>query len=294
MTEFYDNQWTGCCHVYSYGEDTPQLLVSRADFIKAVQIISYCSVLFGVEIWAFVLMDTHFHFVLKGSPEECRKFGEKVMQLLLLYINRSRRRKLYNPSSVLISTKEIYGSRYLKTVICYVLRNPVDAGYKRDPREYEWSSARLYFSGQHTDWPRISDYKARKLRSLAGRYDYPKHWRMSGEGIIDYEDFVSKEMVESAFGSIKGMLVFMSIKKEDVQKMNYDCEKSSLINLSDAELISVARKLATSLHWSSLENMDEAHKLNLAQKLRGQYGCSKKQVARVIGIPFALAERVLV
>ena len=104
MEQFEDNRPTGCCHVYSFGELTPKLLVSREDYIKAVQIIAYCSTLFDAEIWAFVLMSTHFHFVLKGSPEQCQAFGDKVMKLLLLYVNRSRGKKLYSISQVLVST----------------------------------------------------------------------------------------------------------------------------------------------------------------------------------------------
>ena len=43
----------------------------------------------------------------------------------------------------------------------------------------------------------------------------------------------------------------------------------------------------------TVKGMDEKKKLMLAQRLRGKYGCSKKQLARVLGIRNDLAERVL-
>lgn len=293
MKEFNETEWTGCCHVYSYGEDTPKLMTSRADFIKAVQIVSYCSTLFKLEVLAFVLMDTHFHFVLKGGPAICQEFGGKVMKLLLLYINRSRKRKCYFPSSVLVSTKEILGSRYLKTVICYVLRNPVDAGFRQGPSEYEWSSARLYFSGHHPSGRRISDLKYRERLAKMGAYRYPATWTVSEEGIVDYENFVSYKTVENIFGGVRGILAFMAIKKSDVEELNYSCEKESLGQVSDSELYQLAAEMVSVLHWPKVEHMDNRQKLMLAQRLRGKRGCGKKQLARVLGINIDLAERVL-
>lgn len=293
MELYEDNTPTGCCHVYSYGEDTPKLLVSRADFIKAVQITAWCSTLFDVKILAFVWMNSHFHFVLKGTPTECHAFGKKVMQLLLLYVNRTRGEKVYLPSQVLVSTKEIFGERYLKTLICYVLRNPIDAGFKLDPREYEWSSARLYFSGSHQRGKTLAFYVYDSRLKLTDRHDFPEDWTITDEGLFDYENFTDYHTVENLFGGIRGLLIFMAIKKNDIQEMNYQCEKQSIGSLMDSELRDAAFKLADSQHWPRPDKMNEESKLKLAQRLRGQYGCSKKQLARVLGLQFELAERVL-
>ena len=293
MELYEDNTPTGCCHVYSYGEDTPKLLGSRADFIKAIQIMAWCATLFDVEILAFAWMNSHFHFVLKGDPAQCQAFGEKVMKLLLLYINRTRGEQVYLPSQVLVSTKEVLGERYLKTLICYVLRNPIDAGFKLDPREYEWSSARLYFSGNHPLGRRIGEYNCRSRASIIGNYNFPENWTISEEGIVDYENFVNIAWVEKLFGGIRGLLVFMAIKKNEIEQLNYQCEKASFNGMNDNELEVAALELAEFLHWPKPDRMDEKKKLMLAQRLRGKYGCSKKQLARVLGIRNDLAERVL-
>lgn len=293
MEQYEDLSPTGCCHVYSYGEDTPRLLASRADFIKAVQITAYCSTLFNVHILAFAWMNSHFHFVLKGAADDCQAFGDKVMQLLLLYVNRSRGRKLYFPTSVLVSTKEIMGSRYLKTLICYVLRNPIDAGFKLDPREYEWSSARLYFSGKSDRGEALSDIPLARRRELLGRYTYPGDWTIHEDGLLDYESFVDYRETESLFGGIRGFMIFMAIKKTDIEQLNYQCEKCSLDSLSDEELGKIAEELTKEMHWAKVCNLDLKRKLLLAQKLRGMKGCGKKQLSRVLEIPGDLAERVL-
>lgn len=293
MEQYEDNTSTGCCHVYSYGEDTPKLLTSRKDFIKAVQIAAWCSTLFEVEILAFVFMNSHFHFVLKGDLSSCQTFGEKLMKLLLLYINRTRGEKVYLPSQVLVSTKEVFGERYLKTLICYVLRNPIDAGFKYDPREYEWSSARLYFSEKHYRGTVIGKLDCRSRASLIGYYKFPDHWTVTEDGIIDYENFVNYTAVERLYGGIRGLLVFMAIKKSDIEQMNYQCEKVSFEGITDNELETSAINLAEFLHWPKLDIIDERRKLTLAQRLRGKYGCSKKQLSRVLNIPLDLAERVL-
>lgn len=291
MEQYEDISPTGCCHVYSYGEDTPRLLASRADFIKAVQITAYCSTLFNVRILAFAWMNSHFHFVLKGAADDCQAFGDKVMQLLLLYVNRSRGRKLYFPTSVLVSTKEIMGSRYLKTLICYVLRNPIDAGFKLDPREYEWSSARLYFSDTHEKGQPVGEFRYRDRRSLMGNYAFPPLWTVSEEGVPDYECFVNYKEVESYFGGIRGMMVFLAMKKTEVAELNYQCEKS--MSVSDSELAGIARDICAEKHWPQPTKMNDSQKLRLGQIIRGKYGSPKKQLARVLELPSDLVDRVL-
>ena len=118
-------------------------------------------------------------------------------------------------------------------------------------------------------------------------------WTISSEGVIDYEDFVNYEAVEKLFGSIRGYLIFMAIKKTDIEQMNYQCEKDGFPGISDTELMSAAEDLAEYLHWPKPGGMDEGRKLMLAQRLRGKYGCGKKQLARVLDIRLSVADRVL-
>lgn len=238
-------------------------------------------------------MNSHFHFVLKGAVDDCQAFGEKVMQLLLLYVNRTRQRKVYLPSAVLVSTKEIIGQRYLKMLICYVLRNPIDAGFRLDPREYEWSSARLYFTGKHESGAPFSSLSLNRKREIAGRYSFPDGWTVSEEGLIDYDNYVDYQEVENLFGGIRGLIVFMSIKKNDIEQMNYQCEKVGKDSLSDSELGHAAEVQTKEWHWAKTEKLDLERKLTLAQKLRSRYGCGKKRLARVLEIPLGVAERVL-
>ena len=116
---------------------------------------------------------------------------------------------------------------------------------------------------------------------------------MSEEGIVDFENFVYISWVEKLFGGIRGLLVFMAIKKNEIEQLNYQCEKASFNGMNDQELETAAIELADYLHWSNPDRMDEKKKLMLAQRLRGKYGCSKKQLARVLGIRSDMAERVL-
>ena len=283
----------GYYHVYSFGEDTQRLLTTPAEFIIAINILAYCTTIFDVKVMAFVMMNTHFHLVLYGTEEECREFGMRLMRMILHRTNRGNERR-YDPQGVTISADLINEKEDILAIICYVLRNPIEAGFRYDPRFYRWCSASLYFRPGFKEGRKISSMPRRvRTQTLGVHYEYPDDWTYSEDGMINAQHFVAYREVESLFGGIRAFIAFMFIKKDRIFEYNKRCSRIDLMALSDEELSSLAEKQARGTFGKGLKQMDIVERISLAQKLRNLRGSGIKQLARVLDINSSVLESIL-
>lgn len=283
----------GYYHVYSFGEDTPKLLVSDKEFVMAINLLAYCSGLFGCRIIAFVFMNSHFHLVLYGSEAECREFGMQLMRLILHRINRVRERA-YELRKVAVSADLLEDKEAVMSIIVYVHRNPIEAGFRFDPRFYKWSSASLLFAPELFGIGTVGELSRRsRVATLGIYYDVPKVWTYSADGAIMPKHFVAWSEAERIFGSIRAYIAFMYMKKDRIMELNMNCARSNFEALSDDELRVVARRMARKEEDVTIKNMDLAGRIALAQKLKSARGAGIKQLARVLDVKIGLLESVL-
>ncbi len=141
--------------------------------------ISHYQQIYGFEILAYVIMPSHFHWVVevdlpKGSisdiMRDIKKYSawdlfDAVQQdgradLLRLFAEAARRvhkqrRKLWNER---FDDRYIRDDRMLVNTIRYIHDNPVKSGLAKRPEDYRFSSARNYALNDHsiirvkTDW----------------------------------------------------------------------------------------------------------------------------------------------
>ena len=272
----------GYYHVYSFGEDTPKLLIIEREFIVAMNILAYCSTVFNCRILVFIFMNSHFHLVLYGTEEECRAFGNKLMKMILHRINRDRAQP-YDFRRIAISADLIEDKEALMSIITYDVRNSIEAGFRLDPRFYKWSSAALYFAPEAADGKRLDQMSVRMKASVLGiNYDLPGGWTVDADGVILPKHYVDYKEVESVFGSIKAYIAFMYMKKDRILELNKRCSKVNFQALSDMELAGVADAMARRMTGRSVANMDIVNRISLAQKLKASRGTGVNQLARVL------------
>ena len=272
----------GYYHVYSFGEDTPKLLTSQREFVVALNLLAYCSLIFDCKILAFAFMNSHFHLVLYGTEEECRLLGTKLMKMILHRINRGRN----NPYAI------------SETDTAYDLRNPIEAGFRYDPRYYKWCSAVLYFVPEEDlergGQKRIGEFSRRTRIAIVGaHYEYPDEWTVDEEGLIHPRHYVDYKGVESIFGSIKAFIAFMYIKKDRVFELNKICSRINFQALSDEELAIQADRMSERIYGRVSRNIDIANRIELARKLKVLKGTGVKQLARVLEIEPSVLETLL-
>lgn len=103
-----------------------------------------------IRLFAYCVMDSHYHLVLQNSSGRLSEFMKRVNGQYGIYYRNRYGGKGYVFQGRFESTL-IEEDRYLGVVIVYVLLNPVNAGIVEDPYKYKWSSIHEYFTGKNSD-----------------------------------------------------------------------------------------------------------------------------------------------
>lgn len=284
-------------HFYSDGDAVDLMFYGESDFIDGMNRIfftlgKYCNVI----ILAFALMDTHIHFVLHGSFEECNRFIHEYINRTSQYIAFKHKdsRKLGN---VVISHQTIGTSLYLKTVICYTLKNPVVAGLHYLYQNYPWSSGSLYFN-HNNSWTSplwkhetddgchlLSEFSRREFQeTFKTRVPIPEGTRILN-GIIFPGDYVAYEVVERVFRSCKGFSYFLGKSKED----DVESQGGTISHLSIPiqEMRQHRDELCVEMFGENrLKLLTGYQRVKLARALKSKFNSSTKQISRLCGLVY--------
>ena len=128
---------------FTRGLEKDLLFYGDADFLYGMNIIPRYLKLSGTRLLAFCLMDNHMHFVLEGCRDACNQFIINYKRTVFSFLKKRRGRDV--PETTVPGIVGIESTDRLLTVIAYVLRNPVAAGFNYLPQDYKWSSASTCF-----------------------------------------------------------------------------------------------------------------------------------------------------
>lgn len=94
---------------------------------------------FGFELYAYALLDNHYHLLLKTGEVPLQKIMQRQNSLYSRFYNRS-----YDRSGHLFGLRYkayiIDNEKYLFAVLSYIHWNPVNAGLAGSLTDYKWSS----------------------------------------------------------------------------------------------------------------------------------------------------------
>lgn len=284
-----------CWHFYSCGEDVDALFYDKEDFCNAMNRIFVLLQKYGVIIIAFCLMDTHIHFVLYGQYAQCNKFIHEYMRRTSMELSRK-----YNVShktdNLKINYQELNNELYLKTAICYVIKNPISAGLPFMPWDYPWSSGPLYFripdlwtSPSFLDEQMLATTE--KMPSSKSRKYFKTHdairdgVKITGQ-IVSPGEYVAYEICEKIFRTIKSYAYFLFKTKDiDVESISGEL---SMLSIPIQELRQHRNEICMEVFGGKKPNrLGIRERILLAKRLRSKYNSSVKQIARVCGLAYA-------
>jgi len=131
-------------HAVNRGHGGLPIFSDKEDKAVFLQIMDEAARVYRIRIFAYCIMDSHYHLVLQNSSGRMSEFFKKLNgHYGTLY------RKQHSGAGYVFQNR--YRSRiiqddsYLIQVIGYVLNNPVRAGLVKDFLDYPWSSAAHYF-----------------------------------------------------------------------------------------------------------------------------------------------------
>ena len=271
-----------CWHFYTDGKSIDALFYDDNDFRSGMNRVFVLSREYDLRILAFVLMDTHVHFVLYGEYETCNRFMREFIRRTSLYIRsyHGERKKL---RGLPMNYQKITDDLYLKTVICYTLKNPTAGGLPYLPQDYPWSSAYLYFRRVEPDSDKVlirhNRQKEIKTHKLTG------DMAVINTGMVSPAEYVAVDLVERIFRSHKSFYYFMgTTRDEDIESRS---GTMSLLALPIQEMRQHRAELSQRLFGTSkLRILTVPQRLKLARLLKSKYNCSIKQISRVCGLVY--------
>lgn len=278
-----------CWHFFSDGKAVDFMFKDKEDFLRGMNRIYVLQRQYDILILSFVLMDTHVHFVLYGSYEQCLKFIMEFIRLTSMYLSHKyevRKKLLGLP----VSHQHITDDRYLKSAICYVIKNPTVGGLPFNLFDYPWSSGSLYFRPSDA-WTHCDDRF--EDTSLSGRDEKRRLGshkkaggvlRMSGN-LIHPCEYIEVEIVQRLFRSTKGYQFYLAHAKDD--EIEAHGGEASTLTIPLQELRQYKAELCRSIfHVESSRTLDTVKRLKLARMLKSRYNCSTPQIARVCGLRY--------
>jgi putative transposase len=195
-------------HVLSRGNNQRPIFLSDHDRNTFLKTLGRMSERFDVDIIAFVLMDNHYHLLLRTN----RPNLSKSMQWLgttyttIFNLRHSRKGHLFQGrfKSILVENEP-----YLMQLSCYIHRNPLRAGITQRLLDYPWSSYPAYaYNRRCPDWLKTDLILSRFGPDNTGRKAYR-------EKVQRYADEKKSIWEDVKHGVIFGSQAFVDRVKKD-------------------------------------------------------------------------------
>lgn len=273
-----------CYHIYSDGTRVSVLFESPEDKVFARNLIAVLAFLYQIRIYCDVVMDTHFHLVAHGRPEDIKRFVAQLKRLLIRYVRRTGRPYLLE-EGLWISSDLLHDDVEVMDKIIYVYRNPMDAGYPYLPENYPWGVGRLFFQvDTAVAVRRVQDMTVDEMRALFHtRSTLPDTWEVDANGMLLPRCYIDLDTVHKWFGSPRRFIAFLYVKKKDITKQDEQCARAFLEKRADVELRAEAQAESERLFGRKITRLNQAERLHIASILwQNRRTLSRKQLARAV------------
>jgi len=137
-------------HITQRATGSERLFLEKLDYLYMLSLLKRESDKFNFDIFAFVFMPNHIHFLLQLKEDNLSKSMMSIFGKYATYFNRKYQRKgklFCGPFRQAVCFDDIY----LLVASLYIHLNPVRAGLVNNYYEYKWSSWRLYCQNKDFD-----------------------------------------------------------------------------------------------------------------------------------------------
>ena len=286
-------------HVCAKGADSRNFIICEADYYAAFNLIGVCAANTQVIVVSFSIEDSHPHFLLWGTREECSRFKVLFETLYIHYAAATR------PGGAdLVLRCELYSigddEEYLLNVAVYTVIQATKDGKPVMPYDYRWGTGSMVFRRSfhipiwqfddkgtvHQPVP-FSSLGTRARRALlhTRNLTIPDHWLVCN-GLILPSNYVDVARFESIYGTHNRFRVFLSSprKREDAMLARMAEERG--VSMEDMEARKVCGDVCQQLFDTrDPRRLDTRKRIRLAQQLRNQFRLTFRQLSTLVRLP---------
>lgn len=133
-------------HVMVRGINRQNIFEEDDDRLCFMKILNHCKGISGFRLYTFVLMSNHIHLLIEPAGEPLNTVFARIETRYAMWYNRKYQRTGYLFQNRYRS-EAVETDQYFKTVLRYILQNPMKAGIESRPGTYRWSSYLAYKKG---------------------------------------------------------------------------------------------------------------------------------------------------
>ena len=128
----------GYYHIVNRGVERRCVFMDDADHVKFLEILDESAETYAFEIYAYVLMDNHYHLLLKTTALNLSLLMRQINSRYSMYFNKKYKRvgPLWQGR---FKSWFVYDERYLKSLVKYIEFNPVKAKMTKKIGEFRWA-----------------------------------------------------------------------------------------------------------------------------------------------------------
>lgn len=244
-------------------------------------------------ILTFSLMSNHVHFVLKGSREKSVDFVNRFKRRYSIYYSRKYGVKEFLRGNGLDVREIPYEDESVERAIAYTLMNCVAAGICTHPSQYPWATGGLFFCPGQGTCIRVKDLSERELKRLMHSEckGLPKDWSLSPDGYIIPSAYVDVKAVEAIFRTPQRMNYFLNSSSKARKRLAIE---ENLPAFKDQTILAALPDLCMSLFQKkSFQQLTPDEQAEFARQIRFRFSADATQIARVCGMSYADAARLL-
>lgn len=246
-----------------------------------------------VVVLAFVLMSNHVHFVLRGTRKDVIAFVNEFKRCYSMYYRKKHGANEFLRGNSLDVQEVDNLAEALEKAIAYVIDNPVAANICAHPSQYEWGSGNLYFNSSVKSAKRIGDMSRRESIRIfhSASTSIPGDWRIDEKGVILPANYVDVSLVERIFKTPARMNYFIRNSSKAKNKF----ESGNIItSFKDQTILNCVQDICRSLFQKpSFRELNDKEKTEFARQLRFRFNSDANQIARVCGLTYSDAARLL-
>ncbi len=200
-------------HIMSRGNEGRRIVGDDQDRKVFLELLGKMSSRFGNEIYCYVLMDNHYHLLLRTQRGNLSRGMQWLGQTYTRQYNLRHRRSGHLFQGRFKSFL-VENDSYLQVLSCYIHRNPLRAGKVRRLVDYRWSSYPAYgYAKKKPDWL--------KTEILLGFYPRKNRHEKYRKQVQEYAKEEKKVWEDVKHGLFMGSLEFIEklskryLKKHD-------------------------------------------------------------------------------
>jgi putative transposase len=233
-------------HILSRGNDQRDIFVVDDDRVAFLKALGEMSERFEISIFAYVLMDNHYHLLLRTNKANLSK---SMQWLGTTYTRRFNLRHFRSGHLFQGRYKSILvqNDAYLTQLSCYIHRNPLRAGIVDRLADYRWSSYRAYaYKRRPPSWL--------DTQLILSRFDGEERHKAYREKVQRYSQEEKQVWEDLRHGFVYGTKSFLDQIKYKYLSQKADAEFPQLSSiLKDKDPADLLKKAATILNC----NIDE-------------------------------------